>query len=210
MTSDFKLSEILQSWEPRFLGVFLYDQLDKLDVHRLRDRVLILNYITTKEASEGRVGHFVVLDFRFNLVKNNGWENAYYFDPYGLLPDEPRNIMGLPNKHFVSKILDKYYKLFHIPWKANTKDFQAWKKWDNLCGIYASLYVENPNFETNPIFSLDVDRADIDYKLKHIFEKLKVLGEPFQNINIKDTREVIRTLAKRHNVLNVWKFLSLF
>lgn len=192
MTTDSKLTEILSN-EPKFFGVFTYDQLPTLDVRLLRDKVLIFNYITEQESQEGKIGHFSVLDFRDNTLKgSDAWVGNYYFGPYGFKPDEARNIMGLPNPKNVNNLLNK----MEGPWKYNTIDFQSREPWDSTCGVYSAIYVKNPNFQTNPIFFGGQSRSSLDHKLVHLFDRLKVLGPTSDQVDLKDSRKVIKYLAK--------------
>ena len=208
MTTNQKLTEVLKGFDPRFLGVFLYDQLELLDPRKLRDRVLILNYVTTDEVKEGRVGHFVALDFRKDLVKGpDGWTGPYYFGSYGLAPDVPRNYMNLPNTGNVTKLFKKYYDLYGETPQINTRDFQTWHRWDSLCGVYSAMYVQNPNFKTNPIFYGSQNRNILDHRLIHIFDRLELLGDPFTMVKKDSVRSELRFLAQRHNPVNAHHFL---
>lgn len=190
MTNNYKLQEILKN-EPKFKGVYDYDKLATLPLYN--DGVFVVNYITRKEALNGAVGHYVVVDLRKHIVKGDGTVRAYYFDPYGLSkPDEARDILGLPNLGLLTQYLSR------IPggYDANTKDFQAEKPWDSLCGVYSALYIKNPNFHTNPIFMPGTNRVKLDHKLQTLFNHLDVLGktrfyydkiETNRNINLLTT-----------------------
>ena len=204
MTTDKKLSEVLKGYDSRFLGVFLYDEIALLDPRKLVDRVLVLNYITKDESAQGRIGHFVTLDFRRNLVKGgDDWTGPYLFDPYGLPPDMPRNIMGLPNNYNVTNLFDKYKRMTGQDFRRNTRDFQSWNRWDSTCGIYSALYVQNPDYKTNPIFFGGQNRSAIDHRLMRIFSKLELLGDPFRNVKRGSVREELKFLSSIHKPSNV-------
>lgn len=170
MTSDTQINEVLKNVK-NFKGVYLYDELN--DIDQLRDEAIVINYVTQEESEKGIVGHFVVLDNR-NIKKGNSSTDIYFFDPYGLYPDKPRNILGLPNTKNIIKLIERTGG----SWSYNTYDFQAWMKGDNLCGVYSTEYVINPDFSKNKIFNENISRRDIDKKLIKLFGSLQFVNHP--------------------------------
>lgn len=186
MTSDYKLNKLLQD-TPGYQGVYLYNQLDQ--ALPLTNGFIVVNYVTTNEASQGKVGHFVVIDNRRDLIKGNGETiGPYYFDGYGLVPDEAREYMGLDNPHYISKFLDKITK-HHVP--HNTHDFQSVQPWDSLCGVYSIVYGKNPNFKTN--YMLSPERTATDRQIQNIAQRLGVVGD--KPLSYRNAEEAIRTLS---------------
>lgn len=191
MTTNDKIGQVLNKRVKDFVGVFNYNDLDKLP--RLSGKVFIVNYVTDQEAINGKVGHYCVIDLRKDKVKGNHVPGNFFFDPYGLPPDVPRVILGLPNTLNVSRYLERvggggaaYNVVTHNPLASsgsgvtvNRTDFQSVKPWDNLCGVYAMLYAENPDFNKNPVFSTSESRVRLDSELQHIFTKLNVLGNSY-------------------------------
>lgn len=201
MTTNKKIENILSSI-PEFLGVFMYDQLDKIDV--LSDAVFIVNYVTQAESDAGKIGHYVVVDYRESIIKGNGWPYNFYFDPYGFKPDEPRVLMGLPNTNNITKFINKIRSVSttgYATWNYNSFDFQLEKPWDSLCGVYSILYVKEPDFKSNPIFYLRENNKhlNLDRDLETIFTELRVLGDPFTRINIKKVNQVLGVLTGTGN-----------
>lgn len=172
MTTNDKIGQVLNKRVKDFVGVFNYNDLDKLP--RLSGKVFIVNYVTDQEAINGKVGHYCVIDLRKDKIKGNHVPGNFFFDPYGLPPDVPRVILGLPNTMNVSRYLEKVGGF-----TVNRTDFQSVKPWDNLCGVYAMLYTENPDFNKNPVFSTSESRVRLDSELQHIFTKLNVLGSNY-------------------------------
>lgn len=165
MTTNLQIKDALRN-QPYFKGVYLYDQIDQIPT--LHNQSIIINYVTTQEAQEGKVGHFVVLS---NTKQPKGRHNnfgLYFFDPYGLPPDEPRNILQLPNTGNISKLIQRIGGGVEV----NREDFQAWMKGDDLCGVYSTEFVINPNFNTNPLFKAGQNRIKLDKKLIEIYGKL--------------------------------------
>jgi hypothetical protein len=199
MTTNTKLNEILKN-RRKFLGVYLYDELDTIDV--FDDRCLIVNYVTRAESRLGHVGHYVCIDYRLDAIKGNGNHNYFFFDPYGFAPDEPRKLMGLPNYNYITKFLNKQSQKTHVrkPWSHNATDFQVEQGWDNLCGVYSALYIMNPNFNTNPVFLAKGSRVSLDRDLQQLFDRLQVLGDPYVNLNPRKTKNALETLEKLSNV----------
>ncbi len=171
MTQDIQIEKALRDYK-RFKGVFLYDEIN--DIDWLRNEVIIINYITREEAKKGEVGHFVALDNRYNTIKNNGYTGLFLFDPYGLPPDEPRDIMRLPNTGNITRLIERTASNnSYCSWKYNDIEFQALRPWDDLCGVYSTLYVVEPNFTINPVFNKhDKNRIVMDKKLHKIFHAL--------------------------------------
>lgn len=204
MTTNKKIENILRD-EESFLGVFMYDQLDKIDV--LSDAVFIVNYVTQAESDAGKIGHYVVVDYRESIIKGQGWPYNFYFDPYGFKPDEPRVLMGLPNTNNITKFISKIRSVSttgqqtlsagYATWDYNSFDFQLEKPWDSLCGVYSILYVKEPDFKSNPIFYLRENNKhlNLDRDLETIFTELRVLGDPFTRINIKKVNQVLGVLT---------------
>lgn len=190
MTTNNKLTEILKV-VPRFQGVYLYDQLDKIP--HLQNGVIVINYVTSQEVLLGKVGHYVVVDNRQGLLKNDGWTGTYFFDPYGFGADVPRNIMGLPNTGNINRFLNRIQPNKHLI-KSNDFDWQSEKPWDSLCGVYSALFTLNPNYRTNPVFYNRVDRQPLDHKLEQLFRELDVLGSPFHQIK-RDSTKVLEDLS---------------
>lgn len=179
MTTNRKIAEILKTTD-RFGGVYFYDELDY--INELDNKVIVLNYVTRQEAIYGKVGHYVVIDNRIGLEKGqDNWQGCYYFGPYGIYPDKARHYLNLPNTGNVERFLNR---IAPSGWKVNTTDFQVKQPWDDLCGIWAMIYVRGPNFRTNPYFNKGINRTDLDQELKSIFTQLKVLGNGyFDKIN---------------------------
>lgn len=147
MTTAFTIDKLLKN-EKKFTGVYLYDQINS--IKKLLDEVIIINYITTKEAQEGKIGHYVVLDNRYNQKKNNNYKGLYFFDPYGFPPDIPRILMNFQNTNNIKNLINRTASQYEY----NTYEFQILAPWDKLCGIYSTLFVINPNFKTNKIFNI--------------------------------------------------------
>lgn len=197
MTTNKKIENILSSI-PEFLGVYMYDQLD--DINVLTDSVIIVNYVTQAESDAGKIGHYVVVDYRESIIKGNNWPYNFYFDPYGFKPDEPRVLMGLPNTNNITKFINKIRSVSttgYASWNYNSFDFQLEKPWDSLCGVYSILYVKEPDFKSNPIFYLRENNKhlNLDRDLETIFTELRVLGDPFSRINIKKVNQVLGVLT---------------
>jgi hypothetical protein len=169
MTTVKAIEEVLKD-EPKFSGVFLYDQINK--IKRLYDECIIINYITTEEAERGLVGHYVCADNR-DTTKGDNQQGLYFFDSFGLEPDVPRSIMGLPDTHNIEQLLFRT----NVNWNYNEKQYQVLAPWDELCGIYSTSYVMNPNFETNPIFKDHPNRRLEDERLMKLFTKLKFVNQ---------------------------------
>jgi len=183
MTSDFQIKEVLKNIK-NFGGVYLYNQLD--DIAKLGNEAIIINYVTEDESKRGIIGHFVVLDNR-DILKGNGTYGLYFFDPYGFPPDAPRGILGLPNTQNILRLIDRTGG----KWNYNKEDFQAWAKFDNLCGVYSSEYVINPNFNKNKLFHYS-NRLDVDKKLMKIFDSLNYVDHPtakYSNYHINLIRD---------------------
>ena len=132
MSTAAQLNKIL-GHRKDYAGVFLYDQIG--DIKVFEKKAYIVNYITTQEITIE--GHYVVLDFR--------GDQPYYFDAYGLPPDRPRDILGLPNPHIVSRILNN-----HGSWEYNKEDYQAWIQGDNDCGQYCTMFIIQPDLNKFP------------------------------------------------------------
>lgn len=183
MTTNSKIAEILKPVRG-FAGVYFYDELDNL---HLRNQVIVLNYVTRQEAVDGKVGHYVVIDNREGLGKGDArWHGLYYFGPYGLPPDKPRDYLHLPNTGNVKRFLDRTSSM----WKMNTRDFQVEQPWDNLCGIWSMIYVRGPDFKTNLYMDKDINRTDLDEDLKTVFTQLKVLGTGYLS-NVNQARKLL-------------------
>lgn len=173
MTTDLQIERVLKNI-PNFGGVYLYNQLE--NINKLSNQVIVINYVTEEESHAGKEGHFVVLDNR-NILKADNKNHMYFFDPYGFPPDEPRDIMKLPNTKNITNLI----KRTNVIWDYNNFDYQAWAKWDDLCGVYSSEYVVNPNFNTNPLFRQDTgSRVAIDKKLLKIYDSLGFVNHPFK------------------------------
>lgn len=130
MTTAKELEQILGK-RSDFGGVFLYDEIDK--VKNFENKTYIVNYITSKETAIE--GHYIVLDFRKPIT--------FYFDAYGLPPDKPRNMLGLPNPKTITNILNDHGK-----WSMNKFDWQDWAYKDGDCGQYCVIYIDEPNFNS--------------------------------------------------------------
>lgn len=165
MTTDTQISNVLDKVEG-FRGVFLYDEIDK--IAKLGNEFIVINYVTRSEAESGKMGHFCVLDNRYNVVKGDGWFGMFFFDSYGLAPDEPRTIMHLPNTHNIQRLINRSKSSY----KINTKQWQVLNPHDDLCGIYSILYSKNPNFHTNRIFNTKESRVDLDPALIRHFHTI--------------------------------------
>jgi hypothetical protein len=197
MTTNQKLQDILKNVD-RFKGVYLYDQLDLIP--HLEDGCIIVNYVTQEEVQDGKIGHYVVIDNRQNLEKNDDWLGCMFFDPYGLPPDFPRVIMNLPNTKNISRFLRRILLHGSVKdakrhLKINHHDFQVEQPWDNLCGVYSALFVENPNFDTNPIFYTRESRIKLDHDLEHLYRELHVLGNPYIPIS-EIARKVMEHMSR--------------
>lgn len=145
MTYNFVINKVLRSVSG-FRGVYMYD---KLPYVLNEGEVIVINLATTTEASKGISGHFVVLDNRDKLT---------FFDPYGLQPNEGRIILNKVIGDDVNPNL-----IYTLMYKSNKKgmfyndiDFQAHylnhNHPDDLCGLYAISFVEDPDFSKNPVF----------------------------------------------------------
>jgi hypothetical protein len=168
MTTDISIDKLMKNEKVKeWGGVWLYDQIDKIQT--MENQVIIINYVTTEESQEGKVGHFVVLDNRKGIIKGgDNWRELYYFDGYGLKPDEARDIMHLPNTRNISRLIERLNK----PWDFNNKQFQVLMPNDELCGFYSSVYVLNPNFKTNPTFKTGQNRVNFDKREEKLMIKL--------------------------------------
>jgi hypothetical protein len=180
MTTSTKLNSMMMTI-PHYGGLYLYNQLKDLLISRIKDKFIVINYVTEQEAAVGKMGHWVVLDDRIIAKGEKLYDGLYFFDSYGLKPDMPRDIMKLPNTHEISKLIDRLsnnYKynrfknsamimLQPLRFQYNTFDFQAWIQGDDTCGVYSFIYAENPNFLTNPVLNEnDTNRALVDEKLQ--------------------------------------------
>lgn len=197
MTTNQKIERILKD-VPKFKGVYCYDEIN--DISHLNDGVIVINYVTVAEAQQGKIGHYVVFDNRQDQVKNNGWLDSLFFDPYGFAPDMPRELLHLPNTQNISKFISRVLRNSNNTnskpkLKINNQDFQSKKPWDNLCGVYSCLYTINPNYETNPVFYTNELRVPLDHKLEQLFTELKVLGDPWNKLK-RDARETVTDLAE--------------
>lgn len=188
MTTNTKIETTLKSRVPNFAGVYNYEQLNSL--RNMRGNVFVVNYVTTEEAMEGRVGHYVVIDLR-REIKGPGVLGNFFFDPYALAPDFPRDILGLPNTGNVSRYLDRVGGA-----QINKQDFQSVKPWDSLCGVYAMLYVVDPDFDKNSVFSTNESRVKLDADMEYLFHKLKVLGDSDAHYSGSQAFTDIQKLAK--------------
>lgn len=170
MTTVTAIEDVLKN-EKSFGGVFFYDQLSEIPLHKLYKKAVIILYVTVEESASGEVGHFVVLDNR-DVVKNDGWHHLYYFDSYGVAPDIGRDILQLPNTKEISNLILR----INAPWKYNKVQFQMLRKWDKLCGVYSVSFVLNPNFKTNPMFQPNSNRLLEDERLTRLFHKLRFVN----------------------------------
>lgn len=123
-----------------YAGVFLYNEIEPwIKRHGTQNKAFIINYIDDTPKEIKMMGHYIVLNFRK--------KDAFYFDPYGIAtPDKPRDILGLPNPHTLTKLLNEYGG----DWKANKTDFQAWIHGDSTCGQYCAMYVVQPDLSKPP------------------------------------------------------------
>ena len=205
MTTNQKISELLNDAD-RFKGVYLYDELEQIS--NLNDGVIVINYVTRKEADKGIMGHYVVFDNRQGKIKNDNWPSSMFFDPYGIPPDVPRAMMNLPNTQNISKFIRRILKDENahakgtVMLKINDQDFQSKKPWDDLCGVYSVLFVKNPNYQTNEIFSTGESRPQLDQKLEHLFRSLHVLDDPLTRPK-KSAFEVINNLSSLSTRLRI-------
>ena len=60
MTTGKEIMNVLKE-EPSFAGVYLYDQLRSIPMHKLHDKAIIINYVTSEEAEQNITGHYVCL-----------------------------------------------------------------------------------------------------------------------------------------------------
>lgn len=156
MTTNLQISNELTK-DTSFFGVLFYDELDRIKRIPV-NKYLILNYVTKNESNSGKMGHFVVLDNRPGSKGSTiGWTGLYFFDSFGLMPDEARDIMQLPNTHNVERLLNRTN---YLKWKYNTIDFQKLTvtidhktESDDLCGFYSLSYVVNPYFPDNMLLN---------------------------------------------------------
>jgi hypothetical protein len=166
MTTAEQIIEVLKE-EQNFAGVFLYDQLDKIPLHKIHKKCIIVNYITLDEAEQGKVGHYVCCDWR-SQPKADSTSHAYFFDPYGLEVDEGRDVMHLDNTHEIAKLFKRVGEIY----TQNDKQWQVLAPWDELCGVYSCAYVMNPLYKTNPIFHPHQNRSVVDKRLTKLFVNL--------------------------------------
>jgi hypothetical protein len=187
MTTNAKISQLLKNTK-NFGGVIFYDQVDR--ILELDHRVYVINYVTVAESMVGLVGHFVVIDGRTIPKGANDYRGDYFFDPYGLKPDEARNILKLPNTLNITRLINRTRSRSNARahFEINDTDFQAVAPYDSLCGVYSIIYIKNPSFKTNLAFVPGVNRLTFDQRLSKLAVKLGVLNIPpeqleyFENI----------------------------
>lgn len=176
MTTDIQISKLLKSEGVKnFKGVFLYDEIEK--IYNPAGNVYVINYVTTEESEEGKVGHFVVVDCREHIIKgHDGWTAGYFMDSYGFDLDEARDIMfpDKVNPHNIRKLFERSRQAF----TRNTFDYQTLAKFDSLCGYYSTVYVLNPNMNTNPAFNRQVNRLKYDKKSQELMRRLGFIRLP--------------------------------